>query len=213
MDLGSIDDQCRGPSIKEKDHLVGWLTSYVEGRLRQNWAYTSPIFLVTDKEISEKQEFLLFGPLIGNEKRYSDGSWKVKWWLCIEDQTPSSGQFWPCFGHPKLVECDQMWSVSKTVGVFLLNEGPPLAARNSASKTPFPLLAYIFWATWTWGLTRYHLIYAIPIYKRIEQIAIKWYVFRLFAVIFGLGSRIYIVKSAIWISRVFFFIWLHEITL
>ena len=23
LDIGNIDDQCRGPSIKEKDHLVG----------------------------------------------------------------------------------------------------------------------------------------------------------------------------------------------
>ena len=31
LDVGSIDDQCRAPSIKEKDHLVGWLTSYICG--------------------------------------------------------------------------------------------------------------------------------------------------------------------------------------
>ena len=27
LDVGNKDDQCRGPSTKEKDHLVGWLTS------------------------------------------------------------------------------------------------------------------------------------------------------------------------------------------
>ena len=28
LDIGNIDNQYRGPSIKEKDHLVGWLTTF-----------------------------------------------------------------------------------------------------------------------------------------------------------------------------------------
>ena len=41
--------------------------------------------------------------------------------------------------------------------------GSTSAARNSALKTPYPPLPYIFWTVWTWGFTRYHLKYTIPI--------------------------------------------------
>ena len=30
LDVGNIDDQCRGPSIKEKGHLAGLLTSVAD---------------------------------------------------------------------------------------------------------------------------------------------------------------------------------------
>ena len=50
------------------------------------------------------------------------------------------------------------------------------AARNSALNTPYPPLPYIFWTLWTWGFTRYHLTYTIPV-KKIEQIAIEWSAF------------------------------------
>ena len=30
QDVGNIDDQCRGPSIKEKGHLAGLLTSVAD---------------------------------------------------------------------------------------------------------------------------------------------------------------------------------------
>ena len=46
-------------------------TNYVDGRWHQIKAYTSPkLFLQTDKEISENRNFLLFGPLLGNDERY-----------------------------------------------------------------------------------------------------------------------------------------------
>ena len=50
------------------------------------------------------------------------------------------------------------------------------AGRNSALKTPYPPLPNIFWTLWTWGFTRYHLMYSIPI-EKIEQIAIELSVF------------------------------------
>ena len=39
------------------------------------------------------------------------------------------------------------------------------AARTSALKTPYPPLPYIFWTVWTWGFTRWHPKYTIPIQK------------------------------------------------
>ena len=143
---------------------------------------------------------LLFGQLLGNEERYWDGSEKVKWWLCIRDQTPcwrklAAEQFWLCFDHPKSVEGDKsdplvkIWGVTKNcisrnfrnracplkqflhmvencgrhsfllhlnVGDFFLKGGSTSAPCNSASKTPYPILSYIFWTAcaWTWRFAR-----------------------------------------------------------
>ena len=43
--------------------------------------------------------------------------------------------------------------------------GSTSAACNLALKTPYPPLPYIFWTVWTWGFTRYHLLYTIPFQK------------------------------------------------
>ena len=43
--------------------------------------------------------------------------------------------------------------------------GSTWAARNSALKTPYPPLPYIIWTLWTWGFTRYHVLYTIPFSK------------------------------------------------
>ena len=45
----------------------------------------------------------------------------------------------------------------KTLGYTCYN------AHNLALKTPYPPFPYIFWTLWTWGFTRYHLMYTIPI--------------------------------------------------
>ena len=83
-----------------------------------------------------------------------------------------------------------------------LKQGSTSAARNSALNTPYPPLPYIFWTAWTWGFTRYHPKYTIPIQK-IEQIAIEWSFFGLFLVISEVGSPVYIAKSAIFKIWVF----------
>ena len=44
------------------------------------------------------------------------------------------------------------------------------------TKTLNPPLPYIFWSVWTWGFTRWHPKYTIPIQK-FEYIAIEWSIF------------------------------------
>ena len=93
----------------------------------------------------------------------------------------------------------------------------------SSKKTPQNglFLCARIWVTWlwkalkakpwhqvnflTWGVTRYDIIYTIPI----KKIAIEWSVFGLFLVISEVKSPDYIAKSAIFKICVFWVISMH----
>ena len=83
-----------------------------------------------------------------------------------------------------------------------------LTASNSALNTRYPPLPYIFWTLWTWGFTRYHLMYTTPIQK-IEEIAMMLLFFGLFLVISEVGSPDYTAKSAMFKIWVFWVISMH----
>ena len=57
----------------------------------------------------------------------------------------------------------------------ILKQGSTSAGHNSALIPPTPL-CHTYFEPWTWGLTRYHLIWPIAIQK-INQIAIEWSVY------------------------------------
>ena len=66
---------------------------------------------------------------------------------------------------------------------------------------------YILILLWTWGFTRYHLIYTIPIHK-IEQNAITWSVLGAF---YWRFLRSYIAKTAIFSIWVFWVICMYSV--
>ena len=92
---------------------------------------------------------------------------------------------------------------------FFSKRGSTSAGRNSALKTPYPPLPYIFWKLWTCSFTWYHPIYDIPIQK-IDGDAIPR---PKKTVILGVRSPDYMVKSAIFKVWVISATSMHEIIL
>ena len=116
-------------------------------------------------------------------------------------RSPCSIRFQVIGPKKKLVFCNTTfasWQNSKI--------GSTLAALNSALKTPYSPLPYIFWILWTWGITRYHLIYTIPVKKKLSQSRWSDPIFGLVWAISELGSPVHIVISPILILWVFWVI-------
>ena len=84
---------------------------------------------------------------------------------------------------------------------------------KSAWSTLYPPLPHIFWTAWTWGFTRRHLKYTIPIQKKWVNRDWVTRFFWQFLVISELGSQIYMVISAILVCWAFILILFHGITL
>ena len=61
------------------------------------------------------------------------------------------------------------------LAIFFWNEGQ-LRHPYFGLKPLYPPLPHIFWTTWTWGFTRYHLKFTIPI--KTWSKSIEWSVFR-----------------------------------
>ena len=58
------------------------------------------------------------------------------------------------------------WNNAPQFFSFFFKQGLTSAGRNSALKTPYPPLPYIFWKLWTCSFTWNHPIYDIPIQRR-----------------------------------------------
>ena len=101
------------------------------------------------------------------------------------------------------------WNNAPQFFSFFFKQGLTSAGRNSALKTPYPPLPYIFWKLWTCSFTWNHPIYDIPIQK-IDGDAIprpqKTMILRV-------RNLDYIVKSAIFKVWVISETSMHEITL
>ena len=96
---------------------------------------------------------------------------------------------------------------------FFWKIGSTSAARNSAWNTLYPPFLHIFWTVWMWRFTWRHPKYTIPMKKKLSKSRFSDPFFGRFLFISGLGSQIYIVKSAILSFWVFLSTFLHEITL
>ena len=76
-------------------------------------------FRGTDKEISQKLNFLLFGPLLGNKERCWDGPQKVKWSLCINgNNTFQKGAFLTNVEFWRMILAFFILSAKKSIDLF-----------------------------------------------------------------------------------------------
>ena len=87
--------------------------------------------------------------------------------------------------------------------------GSTSVACNSASKTSYPLLPYIFWTLWTWGFTKKHAKHTIPIQKILSKLRFS----DRFLGVFWWFLRSYIAKTAIFKIWVFWVISMYSVTL
>ena len=83
--------------------------------------------------------------------------------------------------RPNSENCGGIFKCYTAEGQFFpMKWGLTLGGRNSALQALYSPWPYIFWTLWTWGITRYHPICAIPMQK-MEQTAIKqpyfWVIF------------------------------------
>ena len=90
-------------------------TSYWEGQWHHNCWYTSSIlFFEAAREISEKRNFFVNCSVPENFRWENFGHTPRKS-LHTQNSGKKLKHFWPCFGRPKLGECDKMQSVSKNM--------------------------------------------------------------------------------------------------
>ena len=90
--------------------------------------------------------------------------------------------------------------------------GSSSAGCNSALNTLYPPLPYIFWTSWTWGFTRYHLKYTIPI-KKIWANR-DWVIVFFFSKFWWFprsGAKFILQNQLFWFFECFFwfFVWNH----